>query len=61
MVKEPRKRWSWLALVLEGPEHGRTIPLPVIGGLVTPDRSNLIKALNVPSYAHCERGLGDAA
>src|SRR5580700_10524388 len=25
------KRWSWLALVLEGPEHGRTIPLPVIG------------------------------
>jgi hypothetical protein len=25
------KRWPWLALVLEGPEHGRTIPLPVIG------------------------------
>ena len=32
MVKEPRhKRWPWLALVLEGPEHGRTIPLLVIG------------------------------
>ena len=30
-------------------------------GLVAPDRSNLIKALNVPSYAHCERGLGDLA
>jgi hypothetical protein len=30
-------------------------------GLIAPDRSNLIKALNVPSYAHCERGLGDAA
>ena len=23
--------------------------------------TNLIKALNVPSYAHCERGLGDLA
>ena len=43
------------------PEHGQTSPLPVIGGLVAPDRYNLIKALNVPSYAHCERGLGDAA
>jgi hypothetical protein len=25
------KWWPWFALVLEGPEHGRTIPLPVIG------------------------------
>jgi hypothetical protein len=48
-------------VVLARSRAGRAGALPVIGGLVAPDRYNLIKALNVPSYAHCERGLGDAA
>ena len=61
MVKEPRTNGGpgslscWKGRSTAEPFHYWSL------GFGRPDRSNLIKALTVPSYAHCERGLGDLA
>jgi hypothetical protein len=72
---DPKRTTEDRKLMVKGPRtnggpgslscwKGRSTAKPFLTGhwgLVAPDRSNLIKALNVPSYAHCECGLGDAA
>ena len=46
--------------LLAGPEHGRTIPFGVIGGIEIPQRSAFIDA-RVPSAVLSTHHLGDTA